>query len=53
MPYCRRAERGYVASHACVICGRQPWGLEDVASYAEGQADAKGYRVHVPEAIDA
>jgi len=27
-------------------------GLEEAVSYAKGQADAKAYRVHVPEAID-
>jgi len=27
-------------------------GLEEAVAYAKGQADAKTYRVHVPEAID-
>jgi putative transcriptional regulator len=27
-------------------------GLEEAVVYAKGQADAKTYRVHVPEAID-
>lgn len=36
MPYYRRAGRGFVASHACVISGRQRWGLEEAVSYGKG-----------------